>query len=430
MEYLQYQFNRRLPVVNETDILVVGAGPGGMSAAIMAARNGAKVTVAEQYGCAGGMAVMGEISPFVPNHCNGKPLDKPLFVDLCRKMHEITEPEDTFDENIAMRPIDKHAAMLAWEELMLENGVNLLYHHTLFDVMMDDGKVTAALFLTKSGICALRAKIFIDATGDGDLAALGGAAFEIGNEEGCCQPMTTCFKISNIDRSTMPPLSELNRLYEDAKKAGMINCLRENILFFETGDKSILHFNTTRVVKKSGISGKEFSEAEIEGRRQIREFFSFFKNCVPGFEKAALHSIAHQVGVRESRRIRGLVFQTADDFRRAAKYPDGVVKIRYPIDIHNPSGNGTHMERMKNDDWYELRYGALVPQNTKNILMGCRAVSVDHALHSSSRVMAPVCSIGQAAGLAATMCIAKNCQPSELNGKEVRKKLQENGAGL
>jgi len=192
----------------------------------------------------------------------------------------------------------------------------------------------------------------------------------------------------------------------------------------------VIHFNTTRIVKKSGVNGMELSEAEIEGRRQIREYLKFLRKHVPGFEQARLHSIAHHIGIRETRRVRGIVYQTTDDFLRAAKYEDGVVKASYPIDIHNPSGSGTIIKTLKPNDWYELRYGTLVPEGSGNLLMGCRAISVDHALHSSSRVMPPVCSIGQAAGMAAVMCIRKGCAPAELSGVEVRGNLAKAGARL
>ena len=181
---------------------------------------------------------------------------------------------------------------------------------------------------------------------------------------------------------------------------------------------------------KSGVNGVELSEAEIEGRRQVRQFVNFLRSEVPGFKQARIHSIAHHVGIRESRRILGIVYQTAEDFDKAAKYPDGIAKANYPIDIHNPSGTGTMMRHMDPNDWYEIRYGTIVPRDSRNLLMGCRAISIDHALHSSARVMPPVCSIGQAAGMAAVMSLESGCAPSELDGKLVRKRLAEAGAWL
>lgn len=434
METIRYQINQEIPVVAETDVLVVGGGPGGLCAGVMAARNGVGTLVAERYGCLGGMAVFGEVTPFMPNHVDNRALDRPVYVDWCRQMRLYRSDEINrkypFDENFASGMVAKDEAMLAMEDILLDSGAKILYHHTLTDVIAESGKITAAVFHSKSGFCAVRAKIFIDSTGDGDLAALAGAPFEFGNEDGFCQPMTTCFKLSGVDRSRMPGYAEINAAYDQAKAEGKIDCPRDNVLWFLTPEDDVIHFNTTRIIKKSAVSGLELSEAEIEGRRQVRQFVDFLRRYIPGFEQARIHSIAHHVGVRESRRILGMVYQTKEDFRNAAKYPDGVAKVNYPIDIHNPSGSGTVMEHLRPNDWYEIRYGALVPRNTRNLLMGCRSISLDHALHSSARVMPPVCSIGQAAGMAAAMCVKRNTVPAGLDGAEVRRELAAAGAWL
>ena len=434
MEKIRYRFDGEIPVIAETDVLVVGGGPGGVCAGVMAARQGVRTLVVERYGCLGGMAVFGEVTPFMYNHVNSRALDRPVYIDWCRQMwkyHSDKEQEKfPFDPEKAVRAISKDEAMLAMEDLLIEAGAKLLYHHMLVDVIREDGRIALAVFHSKSGLCAVRAKQFVDATGDGDLAVLAGCPFEFGNQDGFCQPMTTCFKLSGVDRSVMPDRAGINKLYDIAKAEGRIDCPRENVLWFLTPEDDVIHFNTTRIIRKSGVNGVELSEAEIEGRRQIRQFVDFLRSSVPGFAHARIHSIAHHIGIRESRRILGLVYQTSEDFMKAAKYPDGVAKVRYSIDIHNPSGSGTTLHTMPPGDWYEIRYGALIPRNSRNLLMGCRAISLDHALHSSARVMPPVCSIGQAAGMAAAMCVRENCEPSQVDGVRVRKALADAGAWL
>ena len=438
MNTINYRLNVDIPVVAEPDVLVVGGGPGGLGAGVMAARQGARTMLVERYGCAGGTAVFGEITPFMCNHVEHTTLDLPVYAEWCARMQTYRSAADkqrlpfnaAMDENIFNRRISKDEAALAMEDLLLDAGVELLYHHTLVDVIMDGRRIAAAVFSSKSGLCAIRAKVYIDSTGDGDLAVLAGAPFEFGNAEKLCQPMTTCFKLSCVDIPRMPERAVINDLYHAAVERGEIHCTRENVLFFYHIDEDVIHFNTTRVIKKSGVDGRELSQAEIEGRKQVREFLKFLRERVPGFENARLHSMAHHIGVRESRRILGKVFQTAEDFKTCAKYPDGVAKVRYQIDIHNPSGSGTTLVQMPPDEWYELRYGTIVPENTGNLLMGCRAISVDHALHSSMRIMPPVCSIGQAAGVAAALCAKKNCSPADLDGAEVRRLLAAAGARL
>ena len=438
MNTINYRLNRDIPVIAEPDVLIVGGGPGGLGAGVMAARQGARTMLVERYGCAGGTAVFGEITPFMCNHVEHLTLDRPVYVEWCRQMQKYRSDADKkrepfnpdLDENIFNRRISKDEAALAMEDLLLEAGVELLYHHELVDVVMKDGRIDAAVFSSKSGLCAIRAKVYVDSTGDGDLAVLAGAPFEFGNAEGLCQPMTTCFKLSGVDRSRMPEKAVINERYLAAVARGDIRCTRENVLFFNYIDEDVIHFNTTRVIKKSGVDARELSQAEIEGRQQVREFLRFLRAEIPGFENARIHSMAHHIGVRESRRILGEAFQTAEDFKSCAKYPDGIAKVRYQIDIHNPSGSGTTLVQMPPDEWYELRYGTLIPKGSRNLLMGCRAISVDHALHSSMRIMPPVCSLGQAAGVAAAVCAKRGCAPKELDGAEVRKLLAEAGARL
>ena len=438
MNTINYRLNRDIPVIAEPDVLIVGGGPGGLGAGVMAARQGARTMLVERYGCAGGTAVFGEITPFMCNHVEHLTLDRPVYVEWCRQMQKYRSDADKkrepfnpdLDENIFNRRISKDEAALAMEDLLLEAGVELLYHHELVDVVMKDGRIDAAVFSSKSGLCAIRAKVYVDSTGDGDLAVLAGAPFEFGNAEGLCQPMTTCFKLSGVDRSRMPEKAVINERYLAAVARGDIHCTRENVLFFNYIDEDVIHFNTTRVIKKSGVDARELSQAEIEGRQQVREFLRFLRAEIPGFENARIHSMAHHIGVRESRRILGEVFQTAEDFKTCAKYPDGIAKVRYQIDIHNPSGSGTTLVQMPPDEWYELRYGTLIPKGSRNLLMGCRAISVDHALHSSMRIMPPVCSLGQAAGVAAAVCAKRGCAPKELDGAEVRRLLAEAGARL
>jgi hypothetical protein len=431
---VSYALQKELPLVADSDVIVIGGGPGGLGAAVTAARAGASVTLIERYGFLGGMAASGEVNPFMRNHAGAECLDRPVYIEWCRRIGAYLPPalkQDYIDgAGKASRTISKDIAMLAAEDLCLEAGVQLLFHHTLADVIVKNGRLEAAVLLSKSGYTAVRGKTFVDCTGDGDLAALAGCPFEKGGPSGWSQPMTLCFKLSDVDKARCPDAAKRQELYLAAKAAGKVHCPRENVLMFNYFDDDVIHFNTTRVVQKDATDGVQLSEAEIEGRRQVREILAWLRAEMPGYEKARLHSMGHHIGVRESRRILGRAFITRDDFLTCSKFPDAIARVSYPIDIHSPTGAGTEILRVPEGDFYEIPYGCIVPRGIDNLTVGGRPISVDHAVHSSMRVMPPAVSVGQAAGLAAALAAQKGCPPANLDGVDVRTRLRDMGAYL
>jgi hypothetical protein len=429
---------QELPVSHSGDIIVVGGGPGGFAAAVAAARKGADVLLVEHYGFLGGMAVSGEVNPFMPNHCDGESLDTGIFEEWVSRI-------DEYGGKGPGRVFDPNAAALAAEDLCLEAGVRLLFHHRAVHVETTERNILGIVLHSKSGLTAAQAKLYVDATGDGDVAALAGCDFEYGGEDTPdVQPMSLCFKLK-LSREGVPEqhkntevLSSLVDIYDDqiqevyqaAKASGEITCPRENVLKFRSVEKDTVHFNTTRIVKLSAIDGTQLSAAEIEGRRQVRQLLKLFQDRIPIFRNCRLYSIAPQIGVRESRRVRGRSYLVREDFLRGAKFPDGIARVTYPIDIHSTSGSGTEIVHLPEGVWYEVPYGCLLPRDMDNLLMACRAISVSHSVHSSMRVIPPVCSIGQAAGTAAAMALAADCLPFELDGKELKADLIRQGRNL
>jgi hypothetical protein len=432
---------QELEILREVDVLVVGGGPGGIGAAATAARQGARTLLVERYGYLGGMASAGEVHPFMPSHVEGKLLDRPIYPQWVRKMRRYLPPdwsaEHELGEEIFQHPdrtISKEAAILAAEEVVLESGAEILYHHALADVITEGRRIAGAVFLSKSGHVAIQARQYIDTTGDGDLAAWAGCECEQGGPSGHSQPMTTCFKLGGVDMQAFFEAKkngfDFQGAYRSAQADGRLSCPRENILWFPWIRKDVVHFNTTRVIQKRATRGEEISQAEIEARKQVREFLRFFRQSVTGYENAWIYSLAHHVGVRESRRILGRAYLTLDDFRACRKFDDAIARIQYPVDIHNPDGSGTEHLSLPEGQWYEVPYGCIVARDVDNLTVGGRPISVDHAVHSSARVMPPAVSIGQAAGLAAAMACAEETDPHTLNAIEVRQALVDQGAYL
>lgn len=434
---------QELELKQKAEIIVLGGGPGGIGAAVAAAREGKDVLLVEHYGYLGGMATVGEVNPFMPNHIDGESLDQGIYTDWLDRISYYTGMDDN------KRVIDPPSASLAAEDICLEAGVKLLFHHRLVSVETEGGKITGLVLHSKDGLSLVQADIYIDSTGDGDLAALAGCPFEMGGESSdAVQPMTMCFKlrVAAEDLAYIGELSpetpaikfakteevfeQIQDAYLAAKADGRIDCPRQNILMFPGTDYKTVHFNSSRVISKSAVDGDQLSEAEIEGRQQVRQIFDCLRQNVPIFKNSRIHSIATQIGVRESRRISGHNYMVRQDFVDAAKYDDGIIRVNYPIDIHSPTGGGTEITRLPEGEWYEVPYGCLVPKGIDNLLIGCRAISVDHAVHSSMRVMPPVVSVGQAAGVAAVVALEKNITPAEVDGVALKKLLIKRGRNL
>jgi len=405
------------------DLIVVGGGPGGVPAAVAAARNGARVLLVERYGFLGGMATNALVHPFMKYKAGNKIITRGLFeefLDLLMKNGALTEDRQNFD-----------AEPMKWllDRFVMKSGVDLLLHTDAIGVLKKNQKIKTVRVFHKGGIEDLSANIFIDSTGDGDIAAWGGAKVEIGRKEDSqFQPMTLNFRMANVNIKAMPPSKKINRLYDEAKAKGEVKNPRENVLKFLTVHPDVIHFNTTRVIGKSSLDGWETTEAEIEGRRQVDDMVRFLKKYVKGFEKSYLMKMGSQIGVRESRRIMGKYVLTADDVLSARHFEDGIACASYPIDIHNPTGTGTDIRRLKDGTFYKIPYRCLVPEGIDNLLIASRCISATHEAHSSLRVMPIVWAIGEAAGTAASFCLQKKIKPVDVDAGELRKKLTEQGA--
>ena len=436
MDQLNVSLPTQLPIRDEADVIVLGGGPGGLGAAIAAARHGADVLLVEHYGFLGGMATAGEVNPFMPNHLEKESLDTGIFEEWLERM-------GTYGgQRGSSRTFDPQAARLAAEDLCKEAGVRLLYHHRLAHAETDGNKITGIVLHSKSGLSAARAKQYIDSTGDADLAAMTGCEVKIGNDSGDphVQPMTLCFKLildpeqipegkdpGQVVREIDPQIQEA---YHRAQDAGLTSNPRENVLMFRGVEDNVFHFNSTRIIHKLSVDGQALSEAEIEGRKQLRELVGILQNEIPLFKNSKIYSIAPQIGIRESRRIVGRYTVTLDDYRRGRTFSDGIARVTYPVDIHNPNGTGTHFIQLPKGAWYEIPYRALLPVKIDNLAVACRAISADHGTHSSMRVMPPVCSIGQAAGTAAAFAIRDQKNICEIKGEEIRTQLIKDGRNL
>lgn len=408
----------------QCDVLVCGGGPGGIAAAVCAARLGADTALVERYGFLGGMATAGLVNPFMRYSTTKEQIIHGVFQELLDRL----TAKDAYNSYGAFDP---EAFKLVADEMVQEAGVRLLLHSYVSDVRMDGSKLKEALISGKSGQQTVGAKMFVDGTGDADIACRSGAPYELGREEdSLTQPMTLNFRMSGVEIDRMPSREQINELYIKARSEGRLNCPRENVLFFYTTHPNEIHFNTTRVICLDATNSEDLTKAELEARRQMWEIAAFLKNDVAGFENAYIQVSAAQIGIRESRRIVGEYVMTAEDVLSARKFEDCIARGNYDVDIHNPKGGGTVIKSLEPGESYDIPYRSLVPLNVENLLIASRSISTTHEAHSSTRIMPIVMATGEAAGTAAAMCVKNGVTPRNVDVKSLQNQLISQGANL
>ncbi len=426
------------------DLIVAGGGFAGVAAAVSAARCGLSVLLLEKSNCLGGAASNCLVNPFMAFQAGapdrtGKRIvfSQGVFSEIVRAMQEFGA-----DKAIEGPVFQEEYLKIVLNRMVIESGVRLLFHALLIHAEAETatreqeetrGKEGSGRFLTtvavatKSGELCFEANYFIDATGDADLAYLAGFPCRLGREEDqLCQPMTLCFRLANVDIAKYAETrAQINPLYKQYQEQGKIRNVREDVLIFENLIDGVLHFNTTRVVKRNPTDAFDVTEAEIAAREQVLEMYVFLKENFECFRSSQLLMTAAEIGVRESRMIDGEYLLTGQDLVEQKRFPDTVALGNYDIDIHNPEGAGTSHHYFREGEYYEIPYRSLVPRQSANLLVAGRCISVDHEAQASIRIMPIVCCIGQAAGLAAALASREGKQIGAIDPKKLQEKIVE-----
>jgi hypothetical protein len=448
-------FQKNVPVVADVDVLVVGAGPAGLAAAIGAARNGARTMLVERYGYVGGNLTAGLVGPCMTSYSlDGQTqLIKGVFDEMVLRMEEMgqaihpskvpaSSPWCGFIEygHDKVTPFDPEAVKLVGLDMLREAGVELLLHTFVADAIVEGKALKGVVMVNKSGLQAVRAGVTVDCSADGDVAARAGAAFEYGREEdGLVQPMTLFFRVSHVDDDVVEQyvaehpddFRPFASLVAKAKEAGQFPIPRMGVGMYKTLEPGVWRINTTRMQRLDGTNARDLTEAEVLGREQVKALMTFFREWLPGFENVRLYDTAATVGVRETRRVIGEYMLTYEDLATGRHFDDVIALCGYPLDIHSPTeaGGGTTGE-MKTANEYEIPYRSLVPRDIDNLLLAGRCVSATHEALSAIRVMPPAFAMGQAAGTAAALAIEWGRPPRDIPVPQLQELLVRQGAYL
>lgn len=428
------QINRKVEVRKNVDVCIVGGGPSGVAAALTAARNGASVYLAEAHSCLGGLGTAGMV-PLFMTFSDG--------VNFCADGigREILDRMNAIDDRTG-NPVFINSEIFKrlCEDMLLEAGVEFTFHTTLIDAVSTDKTVDYAVFNAKSGNFAVKAKIFIDCSGDGDLAACAGAEYEFGDAQGNTMPGTLCSKWANIDwqkfiESGANPRQIIFKAFED----GIFRCNDPHHTGINRTGFTLGGGNMGHTFGLNALDEKSVTEALIEGRRQAVEFERYYREYVPGYENVELACTASLLGVRESRRITGDYQLDLEDFKARRSFEDEIGRYCYPIDIHPASTEQKDQEefeklihglRYAKGENYGIPYRSLTVKGFDNLLVAGRCISADRYLQGSIRVM-PGCFItGQAAGTAAAIAVEQNTGIRGFNVSELQRRLKSIGAYL
>lgn len=458
VQQLQIFKNMRYAYMIKTDydVIVVGGGTAGVIAAIAAGRHGASTLLIEQYGHLGGTAVGG--LPFLGMYDgNDKRVNAGIPQELVERMKAEGGCLDgcfgaTWMDSgyrFSITPYEQETYKYVAQEMVLEAGADILFHSFVGDVTAENGEIKSIEVVNKSGKTRYTAKVYIDTTGDADVAWMAGVPMQ---EKEVTQNASILFKMGGVDTDKMLTALQEGRGIQgwgnwhtrilkgprlDTPEEGLIHMAGHFV--DENGKKTTftaiscisteLYINATRTVNIDGADAQSVSLGEISERRNVHRMVEVLNRCVPGFEHAHLISTA-PLGIRESRNIQGDYLLTREDVLSGNQFEDSVARGAYPIDIHDPKGGQTQFQFIEGRGSYSIPYRSLLPKGISNLLVAGRSLSATSNGMGSARIMGAVSSQGQAVGTAAAMAAKANVTPREINVAELQRLLTEDKALL
>jgi hypothetical protein len=433
----------RLERLGRWDIVVVGSGSAGSSAAIAAARSGARVLLIEKLPFLGGTstAVLDTFYGFYTPGSHARKVVGGIGDDVVaelRSLGPVIERPNSYGAGTGVTYHPDHLKV-AWERLVKAAGADVLLHAFVQDAAVADGRVAALAVATKAGLKRVEAVVFIDASGDADMCHYAGFGYELAGELEPAQTLTTTFRVANVDmaRRATVTRAELERLMTAAAASADFDLPRregsDHITPVEGMTATVMTRLDSWQRSQHGVVNATdpafLTVAEMAGRRQAIEYLRFLVDRVPGYESARLAAFGTQVGVRETRRVYGDARLTREDVLTARTFDDAVGLCGAPIEDHR-GGQGTHWRYLPDGQAVGIPYSTLVVRDSVNTLVAGRCFSASHDAHASVRSMAQCMAMGQAAGTAAALAVAARTEPRHIAINDLQTRLRANGAIL
>ena len=426
------------------DLIVMGAGSAGASAAIAAARSGSKVLVIDRLPFIGGTSTA-VLDTFYGFYTPGEQAKKIVggipddVIDGLKSFGSMVERPNTYGAGTGVTYNPEHLKVV-WESLLIKSGAKILLHALLQQVSVKDGRVKELTLATRAGLCSVTGDFFIDATGDADLSNYAGFEYEKAGEISPAQTLTTTFKMVNVDLAERKKIKkeQLHELMQDAADNGYELPRREG------SDHITPVANTTATVMTRLDSVRKNSKGEIEsvlddpffltdseiaGRRQASEYARFLVDKVPGYKDSSLYGFSTLIGVRETRRVYGDYRVTKSDVLEAKQFDDQVALCGAPIEDHH-SGDGTNWIYLPDGSAVGIPLRSLIVKDSVNTMVIGRCFSASHDAHASIRSMAQCMAMGVAAGVAGSIALANRKEIREVTFSDMRTKIIETGAIL
>ena len=431
---------REVPLYGEYEVAVLGGCPAGIAAAVAAARAGRRTLLIERYGFLGGMGTAAGVTNFCGLHANVhgemRRVVQGIASDLLARIDRLdglNAPHLILGKILA-QAYDTAAYKIAADDLLAAHGVDMLFHALGAGVVMDgERRIDALMVETKAGRQAIRAGIFIDCSGDGDLAAWAGAAFEVGDNAGGMMYPSMMFRLNGIDPDRAGDAwRTIPMLMEKAEEAGTHRFPRKTAIVRPQRSAIEWRVNFTQLAREdgnavSGIDPDQMTRGEIEGRRQAVEAFEFLRT-VPGFEKSYIVDLPPQLGIRETRRVVGGYMLSGEDVLGCASFEDSIGVNGWPMEQHVAGDVVFKFPPIPESRGFnELPYRMLVPEGIDNLLMAGRCASMTHEGQSAARVSGACFAMGEAAGLAASLALSGNTIPRDIAVEKLQQMLKQEG---